>query len=110
MKSRTILAALQATLNRFREVDKDMPITTVMVFAAVAAYPDKSAAFYADITGLGQSSISRNLQALGAQHRTGKPGYKLIEVYPDPEETRRYLARPSTQGRRLADVVEGFFS
>ena len=50
---------------------------------------------------LNNSSVSRTVNALGEQHRTGRSGLGLLITYPDPEEGRRYCVTLSPRGHAL---------
>lgn len=53
-----------------------------------------------DHTGMGQATLARVLGKLGNENRRGKSEpLRLVEVYPDPEERRRYKVRLSRKGR-----------
>lgn len=50
---------------------------------------------------LNNSSISRTCHALGAEHRTGRPGLGLLTINPDPGEGRRNIVALSPKGSAL---------
>ncbi len=50
---------------------------------------------------LNNSSVSRTVNALGAEHRRGRPGLGLLTTYPDPEEGRRLIVAFSPKGSAL---------
>jgi DNA-binding MarR family transcriptional regulator len=50
---------------------------------------------------LNNSSVSRTVNALGAEHRRGRPGLGLLTTYPDPEEGRRLIVALSAKGSAL---------
>lgn len=50
---------------------------------------------------LNNSSVSRTVNALGAEHRTGRPGLGLLTTYPDPEEGRRLVVALTPKGSAL---------
>ena len=54
-----------------------------------------------DALRLNNSSVSRTVNALGAEHRTGRPGLGLLTTYPDPEEGRRFIVALSPKGSAL---------
>jgi len=45
--------------------------------------------------------ISRAVAAMGETRANGRPGYRLLEVYRDPLEPRRYQVRLSSYGQAL---------
>lgn len=50
---------------------------------------------------LNNSSVSRTVNALGPEHRTGRPGLNLLATYPDPQEGRRLVVSLSPKGQAL---------
>jgi len=54
-----------------------------------------------DALSLNNSSVSRTVNALGAEHRNGRPGLGLLTTYPDPDEGRRNLVALSPKGSTL---------
>lgn len=50
---------------------------------------------------LNNSSVSRTVNALGAEHRRGRPGLGLLVTYPDPDEGRRLIVALSPKGSAL---------
>ena len=60
-----------------------------------------------EMTGLSQSSASRNIQALGKWHRLGKPGYDLVEAVDDPHDTRRKIMYLTAKGDKLMSDAIG---
>jgi DNA-binding MarR family transcriptional regulator len=50
---------------------------------------------------LNNSSVSRTVNALGAEHRTGRPGLGLLTTHPDPKEARRLIVALSPKGSAL---------
>jgi DNA-binding MarR family transcriptional regulator len=56
--------------------------------------------------GLTNASVSRTVTALAEQHRTGRPGRQLLEMFHDPREGRRYRVRLSPRGKSIAKQLE----
>ena len=54
-----------------------------------------------DALNLSNASISRSVDAMGAQPRRRQEGLGLLEKYPDPEEGRRYLVRLTRRGHAI---------
>jgi DNA-binding MarR family transcriptional regulator len=50
---------------------------------------------------LNNSSVSRTVNALGPEHRNGKPGLNLLTTFPDPQEGRRLIVALSPKGSAL---------
>jgi DNA-binding MarR family transcriptional regulator len=72
------LRTLNDRIEILRELRADMPIHMVSVFLAVAMKPGVLQCDLPDIINLSQSSISRNIYALGKHDRHGKPGLGLV--------------------------------
>lgn len=85
----------------FRELDEQLPPQTIAVLLNVALRPGQTMQELVEATGLGLSSISRNLMALGEWHRAGKPGLDLVETIDDPHERRRKIAFLTPKGRTV---------
>ncbi|WP_114417533.1 MarR family transcriptional regulator [Marinospirillum perlucidum] len=75
-----------------REVAPEIGIQAVHLLLEVARKPGITVSELISKTGLSQSSCSRNLALLSAQHRLGKPGLNLVYTQDDPKERRRKLA------------------
>ena len=54
-----------------------------------------------DTLNLNNSSVSRTVNALGAEHRRGRPGLGLLSLTPDPDEGRRNLVGLTPKGLAL---------
>jgi DNA-binding MarR family transcriptional regulator len=54
-----------------------------------------------DTLNLNNSSVSRTVNALGAEHRRGRPGLGLLSLAPDPDEGRRNLVGLTPKGLAL---------
>lgn len=104
--SKDIFTAVRL-LEAIREVDAEMPTQTAHSFLCVALQPGLTMQELADRTGLSQSSASRNVQALGEWHWNRKPGYRLVEAVPDPNDTRRKIMYLTPRGRDIAAKVVG---
>ncbi|QRM31091.1 MarR family winged helix-turn-helix transcriptional regulator [Microvirga sp. VF16] len=80
---------------------------SVEILLAVALKPGLRMNELPELTGMALSSVSRNLDALGAVHRHGKPGLELVATVPDPEEPRRKLVFLTVKGRMLVERLLG---
>lgn len=88
-----------------REVAPEIGIQAVHLLLEVARKPGITVGELMRKTGLSQSSCSRNLALLSAQHRLGKPGLDLVYTQEDPSERRRKLARLTPKGEELVSLV-----
>lgn len=82
-----------------RTISPDMPMQQAEVLIAIANKPGLTMTGLATLTGLSQSSISRNIAAMSKFHRLGKPGLDLVEAVTDPRETRRRLVYLTAKGK-----------
>lgn len=99
-------ARLSKALEEFLKLDHNIALTTVQLFFVIASFPGRTTRFYCDYTGQSQSSVSRNVAALGKQHRLKKADLDLVEATSDPEEPRRYILTLTPKGKRMADTIE----
>ena len=76
-----------------------MPMQQADVLLAIAAKPGLTMNELSKLTGLSQSSISRNVSAMSKYHRLGKEGLNLVEAVTDPRETRRRLVYLTPHGK-----------
>jgi len=54
-----------------------------------------------DALSLNNSSVSRTCNALGTEHRNGRPGLELLTTFPDPKEGRRFIVALTPKGAAL---------
>lgn len=85
----------------FREVDKDILLSSASVFLWVALHEGSTQREMRDDLGLASSTSSRNLAALSKVHRLGKPGLGLVEWVESPEDRRAKLLFLTTKGKAL---------
>ena len=99
---------LVACLELFRQLDPEIQAQTMMTFLLVAVMdPDPiSMSDLGDRIGLAQSSVSRNVSALGAWSRHKRPGLKLVEAHEDFMDRRKKLVNLTASGRRLKKTLE----
>lgn len=105
MPSRTALTTMNNILAILRELDEDMPIQQAHLFITVAMRPGITAQQASEVTGISQSSTSRNVKALGEVHRLNKPGLDLIEGVSDPNDSRSKLLFLTIKGRAIARQI-----
>ena len=103
--ARICITRLIGAVTVIREVAPDIGIQAVHMLLEVARKPGITVSELIRKTGLSQSSCSRNLALLSAQHRLGKPGLDLVYTQEDPSERRRKLARLTPKGEELVSLV-----
>jgi DNA-binding MarR family transcriptional regulator len=84
-----------------RDVDGEMPMQMAHCLLCVALRPGLTMQNLSEMTGLSQSSSSRNIQTLGEWHRHGKPGYNLVQAVDDPVDTRRKIMFLTPKGKQV---------
>jgi DNA-binding MarR family transcriptional regulator len=82
-KSDDVTFVMANAIRLLRKLSPDMPIQQADIL----------------LTGLSQSSISRNVKAMSKYHRLGKPGLNLMEAVIDPREPRRRLVFLTAEGK-----------
>ena len=105
----TMLRKLESFLSQVMVIDDAMPIQQLAVFLAIARREGLSIAELAKALGLGRSSASRNVAALGDLHWQKKPGLYLVEDRIDPMELRKKQIYLTPKGRRLLEQIEAIF-
>lgn len=102
------VATLRVCLSRFQQFIKvsDIPVQQVLTLLVVAMGNETPMADLADATGVGQSSVSRNVAILGQGINPREQGYGLLEAYEDPEFRRRKLVRLTAHGKELVKELE----
>lgn len=95
-------------IEELRKFDPDMPIQRAAVFLTIALHEGCTVKQICEWLSLAQTSVSRNVRALGAIDRHGKPGGELVEVLPDPADPRRTIHRLSAKGRRVTASIRHY--
>lgn len=88
-------------LETFRELRPDMPMQTASVFLLVAMKPGISQRELLDLIDISQAGISRNVYALTAIDRHGKPGLNLITQHRNPIDARNTMLYLTSEGDAL---------
>ena len=106
MASKTTTAAI---LNKIvnilnAEMDREMPMTQVTVFARIAAAGDAGIdqGTLQDDLQMSSASMSRTVQALSPIHYfKDRPGLNVVERIFDPQDNRKRALRLNAKGQRL---------
>lgn len=101
MDQRSKIAALNRLLSALREIHPQIEAHQVQILLEIAQRPLSTMRELADATDVAISSISRNLDALGEEHRNGKPGLGLVAKDWDPREPRRMIAWLTPKGKEV---------
>ncbi len=101
------LHTITRVINAVRIVDDTMPVQTLSVFLGVAQKEPISISDLATLTGLAQSSASRNVAALSEWHWLKKPGLGLVKLEVDPMELRKKLVTLTPKGKKLVEQLTG---
>jgi DNA-binding MarR family transcriptional regulator len=113
---RAIRLMYEAVKKSGKLVDDRMPIQQLTIFLSIASAHlsngEADARLLGKETGLSQSSVSRNIAALGEWHRLGRPGHGLVEQRVDYEDRRRRPVVLTTKGlkvvKELTKVITKF--
>lgn len=97
----TILKRLTLIMEEFRAIDPEFPTQAASCFLYIARCPGITMKDLADEVLMSQSSVSRNVGALGKRHRYKKQPYGLVVLEEDPIDTRRKTAKLTPKGEKL---------
>lgn len=78
----------------------------IQVFLLVALYEPCPYRRIEETLNITNSSVSRTLNALADEHRSGGPGLGLVTLHKDPAEGRRYVARLTNRGRAIVRQIK----
>ena len=78
----------------------------LLTFAHVADRGEIAMAELVKLTGVEQSSVSRNVAKVGTGVRPKEPGMGLIEAFEDPYYRKRKLVRVTPRGKELVRALE----
>lgn len=109
------LIQMRRALNVFKQLDPEMPMSTMVVFLAIAMDAgEKQEVVTRDLIdelNLSPSAVNRAVTTLGEQHWSKKKdGLRLIEVRMNPEDKRLRLASLTPKGAQLMDTLEGLLA
>lgn len=82
-----------------------MPAQRLSILLAIAMRDGVTYRDLQDITGLANSTISRNISAMSKLNRHGKPGTDLVEAIQEEDGYRRKLLYLTPKGRRVIESL-----
>jgi DNA-binding MarR family transcriptional regulator len=97
-----LLDTLRRAMEPWRDIRQTMPLQYVYTFLLVATYEGKGVQEYADLAGVGQTTMSRHLLDLGARNRHMKAGFGLVESRAADTDLRKHRIALTPKGRALA--------
>ena len=101
------LGEFNRILSLFQLIDPEMPIQMVKTYIQVAlAHPEPALmSEMADILGLAQSSVSRNVAALSNWNRHRVVGHDLVTARENPMDRRQKLVTLTVKGAKLREAI-----
>lgn len=101
------LGNFNRVLSLFQIIDPEMPIQMVKTYVQVAlAHPEPALmSEMADVLGLAQSSVSRNVAALSDWNRHRVTGHDLVSARENPMDRRQKLVTLTAKGIKLREQM-----
>jgi DNA-binding MarR family transcriptional regulator len=100
------LKRLLDALEVFRSIDDaDFTLQLLVVFLYVALHDGCRQQEVVKATGKSEAAISRMVDWLGHEHRSGKPGLRLVVRKQDPENYKCRQLFLTPKGARLAHLI-----
>lgn len=88
-------------------LDPDLTVSRLQILLVVAQGQDVLTRDISRKTGLAISSITRSLGQLGDKPQRGvKQGLGLVDVRPDPDDSRRVFINLSPKGRKVIEDLQ----
>jgi DNA-binding MarR family transcriptional regulator len=103
------LRVVMGVLDLFSELDSEMPLGQIKALLMVGIAGDNGITMtdLSEKLGIGISTCSRHIGALGSINRYHEAGFKLVEAVEDPLERRRKIITLTFSGqafiKRLKD-------
>ena len=94
---------LMNAVDELREVDREMPMSRLHVLLCVEEQNEEGALVRRIIakTGMNQSTVARNLDALRGQSGRGRQHKGLVEGVPDHEDPRMHRYFLTAEGKKV---------
>lgn len=98
--SDTTLRLINA-IDVFRSLHFDFPSQYMHTFLTVALHEGITNKDIVERTGLSPAATSRNVKALSPERSDGSPGYNLLDVQPNPDDSRSRVIFLTEHGKEL---------
>jgi DNA-binding MarR family transcriptional regulator len=95
------IATFAKLLSRLQQLQPALTLDQLTLLLIIGARPGITTNALMATSGVGQSSISRNIAALSSHHRRGYLGHDFVEAAADLREPRRYTYRLNDRGHRF---------
>lgn len=86
--------------------EREFPMQLATTFLWIACHDGCRQEDLIEATSMSASSVSRNVSWLGAKHRTGKEGLRLVRRERDPEDRKRWRVYLTPKGVQFARLIE----
>ncbi|WP_043879569.1 MarR family winged helix-turn-helix transcriptional regulator [Azorhizobium caulinodans] len=96
MSNQSSLTKAILFVEEFRKIDPELPMQVALILLLVARKPGTNLKELVQATGLGKSSVSRNIAALSKEHGKG-----LITYSEDLLDRRNKVCRLTPEGERV---------
>lgn len=104
-RSITVMIQLLDTMRKSLG-QSDIPLQQLLTFCHVADKSEMPMADLALLSGVTQSSVSRNVARLGMGITPKEAGFGLLEAYEDPYYRKRKLVALTPRGKELVKELE----
>jgi DNA-binding MarR family transcriptional regulator len=100
---------LLSTLDKFRSLHSDMPLSQAMALLIIHEAKDDGLSLkdLAQKAGVGMASASRYVAAFGKPVRSGDMGLGLVSATEDPMERRKKIIKLTAKGRAFVGGIIG---
>lgn len=103
---RSSFIGLTNALEMFRVAGgRDIPIQLLIIFLQIAEHDGILQQSLVKLSGMSEASVSRMVDWLGDEHRSGKSGLRLIRKERDPEFYKRWKLFLTPKGQQVAALM-----
>jgi DNA-binding MarR family transcriptional regulator len=104
------LGSLLSAMEKFRDLDKEMPLQLAAVFCVVARAGKISMADLKSVVDVSQATVSRNVAALSKVNRFKGAGHALLETRVNPLNFSHKDVSLTPRGQQFAALLEKLLS